>query len=434
MKLNWIISLIAVTTSPLLAEERFLQLNTISGNQMYQNPYANPVLPLCFLGNSPVCGEDDETYANECIMILLGQTKKNDGWCAMDTNVPTFDPENAPIPNNGYLPSGQTSQDSNCPKCNNVYNPVCGINGVTYQNLCNMLECADIKKANNGPCGSTDFTPLDEPPTCPCQFSFSPACGADGITYASNCVLICAGVSKKSDGACMRPCGCTTIYKPVCSTEMNSFDNECMMRCANEKKQFDGKCPSSNPSNCQHCSGYTQPVCGKNGITYDNPCYLKCAKAEKYTDGPCPNKKECTCADHYLPVCGIDHKTYRNECLMECNNIRLAHFGVCKEKEIDNTLIEGKCKCSNDIKYVCGKDQRTYLNTCYLQCLANGQGLHWGKCQPLNPNYCLCPNSNQPVCGRDNKTYQNKCVANCMNIQLARNGECLIVGGNNNSF
>ena len=427
MNPNHLISLLALA-STLLAAERSLQINTTSGNQDFSNPYANPVLPICFLGNSAVCGNDEKTYANECIMVLLGQAKKHDGWCVVAAPQVDMNDEDAPVPNNGYNSPGTSSQDSNCPKCNSVYNPVCGINGVTYQNLCMLKECGQVTKASVGPCGTPNFTPLEEPPSCPCFFSFSPVCGTDGITYANNCVLICAGVTKKSDGACMRPCGCTTIYKPVCSTDMKSFDNECLMRCENQKKMYDGKCPTSNPSQCANCAGYTRPVCGNNGVTYDNPCYLDCAKVEKYRDGPCPNNKNCTCEDIYLPVCGIDHKTYRNECLMTCNNIKLGYYGVCKEIQVDNSLIKGKCNCSADIKYVCGKDQRTYLNPCYLNCLANGEGLHWGKCQPLNPNYCLCPNTNEPVCGSDGKTYQNQCVADCMKARIANGRECATIG------
>ena len=35
---------------------------------------------------------------------------------------------------NGY--SVVESEDTECGECNNYYNPICGVNGVTYTNLC----------------------------------------------------------------------------------------------------------------------------------------------------------------------------------------------------------------------------------------------------------------------------------------------------------
>ena len=420
----FVTALLAMQT--IKTEERMLQINSISGNAANFNPYANPIVPLCIFGNTPVCGDDDATYINECVARLLGVTIANDGWCTPDPVAPAVNPALAQTPDNGYLPSGATAIDPLCPLCNNNYNPVCGSNGATYKNLCTLLTCGGQTRASSGPCGVPNYTAPAVLPTCPCTFSFSPACGADGNTYQNACVLICAGTAKKSDTACMTPCACSTIYKPVCSTEMETFDNACLLSCDGKKKLHDGICPESNPSHCTHCAGYTRPVCGKNGVTYDNDCYLNCAKEEKYVDGPCPSNKACNCQNHYLPVCGIDHKTYRNQCLMECNNVKRAHYGVCLEQKVDNSLIYGQCRCSTKIKYVCGKDQRTYLNPCFLKCLAGGKGLHWGMCQPLNPNYCQCPIEKKPVCGADKKVYQNQCVLNCLGIP--QGNDCGIVG------
>ena len=155
---------------------------------------------------------------------------------------------------------------------------------------------------------------------------------------------------------------------------------------------------------------------------------MKCARVEKYQDGPCPNNEACECEDNYLPVCGIDHKTYRNECKMNCKNVKLGYYGACQEIKVDNTAITGKCKCDNEVKYVCGADQRTYLNTCYLNCLGGNKGLHWGKCQQLNPNYCLCPTENKPVCADGGKCYQNECAMKCVGAKKLYDGECVTVG------
>jgi len=423
-----LLALALIFSHGILADDRFLNIASFSGDSSYTTAYANPTLPICFLGNSPVCGTNNVTYANDCILTLLGQTKQYDGWCRQAEVPVDVDQTTTQTPQNGYLVNNQQAIDQYCPKCNNVLNPVCGVNGVTYQNFCKLKECAQIERASNGPCGAINYMPSESPQDCPCAFSFQPICGADGLTYANNCIALCSGVAKKSDNACIRPCGCTNIYKPVCSTDMKNFDNECLMNCDGAKKMHDGKCPTSNPENCNHCLGYTSPVCAKNGITYDNSCYMKCGKAEKYMDGPCPNNKECDCKNNYLPVCGIDHKTYRNECQMGCKNVKLGYYGVCKEQEVDNTIITGKCNCGTELKYVCGQDQRTYLNTCYLKCLGGNKGLHWGKCQQLNPNFCMCPTERKPVCADDGKCYQNECAMKCVGAKKVKDGECDTIG------
>ena len=47
-------------------------IGSYNNNQAYFNPYANPVIPYCFLGNTPVCSTTGETFVNECVMMLLG--------------------------------------------------------------------------------------------------------------------------------------------------------------------------------------------------------------------------------------------------------------------------------------------------------------------------------------------------------------------------
>lgn len=441
MKTTLVLFTIAIAISGICSTERNLQLASISGNASYFNPYANPILPDCILGNTPVCGQQKpvsgvtptpllkETFANECIMILLNYEKVSEGWCIVQsTPAEPVDPENAETTENGFNQVGDPEVDPGCKECNFNYNPVCGINGVTYLNLCRLKKCANIEKAAAGPCGSYNYEPPSSPKPCPCLYAFSPACGDNGVTYATNCMLMCAEVSKKNDGACQRPCGCTTFPKPVCSTENETFDNECLLDCAGKEKKSDGKCPTSTPENCEHCKGWYDPVCGKNGVTYNNSCYLKCARVEQYCPGVCPTNKKCHCKDIWLPVCGIDSKTYKNECEAKCKGVNVKHFGPCKEAKIDNTLITGKCNCPDTQKLICGADQRTYLNPCYLKCLADGKGLHWGRCKALNPHNCHCPATGPEVCGGDGKIYLNVCVLKCMKQTQAPPNNCQVKG------
>ena len=163
-------------------------------NQTHFNPYANPVIPFCFLGNDPVCSKHNETFVNECVMILLGEQLDYRGWCLQEEapkkEIKVVDIR---IEINGYLKEGMQSDDPTCPLCNNNFNPVCGVNGVTYTNLCKLVECARVEKSNDGPCGVPDYVPPARPIVCRCPFTFRPACGTDNVTYQDSCILHCAG-------------------------------------------------------------------------------------------------------------------------------------------------------------------------------------------------------------------------------------------------
>lgn len=82
----------------------------------------------------PVCGSDNKTYNNECLCTCAGLTVARSGDC--------FEP--APAPKLPKLP------EINC-HCNSDYSPVCGYNGVTYQNSC-LARCDDQFGFLNGNC------------------------------------------------------------------------------------------------------------------------------------------------------------------------------------------------------------------------------------------------------------------------------------------
>lgn len=72
-------------------------------------------------------------------------------------------------------------------RCLETYNPVCGENGVTYDNEC-FADCEAVTW-ERGVC--TSCPDLDEP-----------VCGEDGYTWPNECEAQQAGVEVVSDGAC----------------------------------------------------------------------------------------------------------------------------------------------------------------------------------------------------------------------------------------
>lgn len=163
----------------------------------------------------------------------------------------------------------------------------------------------------------TTVKPCD-PVNCVCTKEFSPVCGNDGVIYNNPCLFQCAARCnpklhqlESCNQICTKPCNphdciCNHKFAPVCGSDAKTYSNKCLFECAaccDHKLTilFNGECEKCHTDGCLCNRKKYEPVCGCNGVTYPNICQFRCALKcdaalriihmgecghEKFTGGP----------------------------------------------------------------------------------------------------------------------------------------------------
>ncbi len=334
--------------------------------------------------------------------------------------------------------------------CFDIYDPVCGCDGVTYSNGC-YAQLAGVSVAFEGECppqactNESDTCDADEycffprgtcgsvpgtcteipPPICPAVFD--PHCGCDGVTYSNSCFAAAAGVSINHPGPCDGGGQCGGLIGIPC--EAGEF---CLTP--------DGACCCDISGMCtpipDACDLVFDPVCGCDGITYSNRCFAHANGVSVDHQGPCgepcSSDADCgdtafcqfatgtcgteqgtcvefplVCPDHIDPVCSCNLGTYNNACEAAMAGQSILHSGPCGQM------------CGGFIGLQC-ENPDDFCNTPPGQCCCD----FFGECTPVPQ---ICPLIFDPVCGCDGMTYSNACFAAAAAVPIDHFGACEVV-------
>jgi hypothetical protein len=326
----------------------------------------------------PVCGCDGVTYGNDCERQAAGVWLAHEGECG-ETPCYQGDPGSVCDERTEFCEGPTGSCSDFVP---DVWDPVCGCDGVTYGNDCDRRS-AGVWLRHEGEC-TTTTTCYQGDPTFACdastEFCEGPpgSCGSD------------------VEGWCeTRPSMCPDIYSPVCGCNGVTYGNDCERQAAGVWLFYRGECTSEvcyqgDPGGvCAHgefCDG-PEGACSH----FDVPG--RCVAVP----GACP----------YLwdPVCGCDGNTYANDCLRQAAMVWLDYRGECS------------------VARVCGPDGA--LCPAYQFCEYPpgdcGTGGADGTCMSM-PD--VCPLYYDPVCGCDGRTYGNDCMRQAAGVSQDYRGAC----------